>query len=97
MCGLSGVYVHNELKITEEQVLITLKYLRSLSCNVDAFMIAKMAGIKSSDIVDFIDLIVRLGYIRQSKEDASEKSDMRAKYYTVPEKRDEIDIILSVN
>jgi gamma-glutamylcyclotransferase (GGCT)/AIG2-like uncharacterized protein YtfP len=95
--GFPEEYINKYLlgKVPEKIRISTLIYLRGEPHAQYLFMIANMVGIKLWDIHTLVDSLTTGGYIRQDKRDVVDKYDPHAKYYTVREKREEIDLMLS--
>ena len=94
--GFSEEYINKYLlcKVSKEVMLNALRYIKAEPHAPSLFMIANTVGIKLWDIHLLVDSLTVNGFIRQDKDDVVDKYDPEAKYYTVPEKREEIDRIL---
>ena len=94
--GFPEGYINKYLlrKISKEIMTNTLRYIRTETHATDLFMIANKSGIKLWDINPLVDSLTTNGFIRQDRRDFFDKYDPSAKYYTVPRKREEIDLML---
>lgn len=95
--GFPEEYINKYLlgKVSEEIKLLTLRYLRREPHAQNLFMISNTVAIQLWDIHTLVDYLTDGGYIRQDRRDVVNKYDPYAMYYTVPEKREEIDLMLS--
>ena len=94
--GFPEGYINKYLlgKISEKTVLNTLRYIRTQPHATELSKIANMPGVKRQDIPLLVDCLINRGYIRKDKGDSFDKYDLAAKYFTVREKRQEIDRML---
>lgn len=94
--GFPEDYINKYLlgKVSEEIMLCTLRYIREEPHASDLFMIINTSRVKGQDRYLLVDCMLNGGYIRQDRRDAANKYDFHAKFYTVPDKRAEIDHIL---
>lgn len=95
--GFPEKYINKYLlgKVSEEVILNTLIYIRTESHAPNLFMFANTSVLKCKDTPLLVDCIVKGGYIRQDGRDIVGKYDSSARYYTVPEKREELALMLS--
>ncbi len=93
--GFLEEYINKYLigEVTEDCKHRALLYLRSKDHAQGLFELAHAAGIDLWDIPILVDSLTKDGYIRQHKGDAG-KYDLSARYFTVREKRKEIDDML---
>jgi gamma-glutamylcyclotransferase (GGCT)/AIG2-like uncharacterized protein YtfP len=94
--GFPEEYINKYLigEITEDCKHRALLFLRGEEHAQDLFVLAHMACIDLWDIPILVDSLTKDGYIRKDKSDAVGKYDLSAKYFTVREKRKEIDDML---
>ncbi|MBU3145647.1 gamma-glutamylcyclotransferase family protein [Clostridium sp. CF012] len=94
--GFPEEYINKYLigEVTEECKHKALLYLRGEEHAQGLFELAHMAWIDLWDIPLLVDSLTKDGYIRQHKEDVVGKYDVGARYFTVKQKRKEIDDML---
>jgi gamma-glutamylcyclotransferase (GGCT)/AIG2-like uncharacterized protein YtfP len=94
--GFPEEYINKYLigEISEDCKHSALIYLRGKEHAQHLFGLAHMSGIDLWDIPILVDSLTKGGYVRQDRSDAVGKYDTSARYYTVPEKRKEIDGML---
>ncbi|MBZ9686804.1 gamma-glutamylcyclotransferase [Clostridium estertheticum] len=95
--GFPEEYINKYLlgKVSEETMFNALRYIKRQPHAPSLFMIANIVEIKLWDINLLVDSLTTRGLIRQDGRDVVGKYDSDAKYYTVPEKKEEIDLLLS--
>lgn len=93
--GFPEEYINKYLigEITEDCKHRALLFLRGEEHAQDLFVLAHMACIDLWDIPILVDSLTKDGYIRQFKGDVG-KYDVSTRYFTVKEKREEIDDML---
>ena len=93
--GFPEEYINKYLigEVTEDCKQRALLFLRRADHAQGLFELAHMAGIDLWDIPILVDSLTKDGYIRQHKGDVG-KYDLSARYFTVKEKRKEIDDML---
>lgn len=89
-CDGRLVYPDNRI-ITEQDKLRLLHYLRESPNRLSVFELVNVAGVKLWQARELLEPYVEQGLIRQDRRDRWGPFDESATYYTVPEKRDEID------
>ncbi|MCB2291334.1 gamma-glutamylcyclotransferase [Clostridium sp. CS001] len=94
--GFPEEYINKYLigEVSEDCRHSALIYLRREKHAQHLFALSNMVGIDLWDIPILVDSLTKDGYIRQDKRDRVGKYNTSALYYTVPEKRKEIDDML---
>ncbi|MBU3191760.1 hypothetical protein K9O30_20580 [Clostridium bowmanii] len=94
--GFPEAYINKYLmgEVTENCKHRALLFLRGEEHGQDLFVLANMTGIDLWDIPILVDSLTKNGYIRKDKRGTAGKYDLGARYFTVREKRKEIDDML---
>jgi len=80
--------------VTEEKILQALRFIRTSPRRVSVSLIATEVSIELGEIDVLIEKLVSRGYIMKDSRDAGEPFDGGSTYYTVLDKRVEIDSLI---